>query len=146
MAESRTDDQLIDVQEIGTLLRRRRAAAHLTLRDVEEQLDHALTASSLSRIENGAIPDPKNVSLLARWLDIPLNRIGWPGQVASAPGSDTPAAIEAHLRADKRLAPEAAEVLATMFRRLYEDLVSGDLPLTVAPRRGKRRDSRKDEG
>ena len=116
---------LIDVADLGRLVQRRRKVRALSLRDVEEQLEGAITASSLSRIERGAIPDSKNVPVLARWLQVPLDAIGWPGESRASQERATPDVVEVHLRADRNLNPEAAEVLSTMFRHLYESVASG---------------------
>jgi len=100
------------------------------LRDLQKQLGNSLTASSLSRIEHGALPDAKNVPALARWLDLSPDQIAWPGQSSFPEGAQsTPEAIEVHLRADKNLSPVAVEVLARTFRVLYDDIVSGKIPL-----------------
>jgi len=132
-------DRIVDVRDLGELLRKRRSAAKLTLRDVEAQLDHALTASSLSRLENGATADSNHVPVLARWLGIPLELVAWPGHASvPTPGVDTPTVIEVHLRADKNLPPGAGEALAKMFRRLYQDFASGDLPVANSPKSGSR--------
>jgi transcriptional regulator with XRE-family HTH domain len=127
---------VVDVRELGALLRARRQAGGLTLRELQAQLGNALTASALSRIENGATPDPRNVPALAEWLNIPISQIAWPGQAtATNRGSSTPDVVEVHLRADKKLDPVAAEVLARTFRVLYDDIVDGKIPLTREPKK-----------
>ena len=121
---------VVDVRELGALLRARRQASGLTLRGVQEELRNALSASALSRIENGAMPDARNVPVIAEWLDIPISQIAWPGQAtATNRGSSTPDVVEVHLRADKKLSPIAADVLARTFRLLYDDIVEGKIPL-----------------
>ena len=120
---------LVDVADLGRLLRRRRTALALSLRDVEAQLDGAMTASSLSRLEHGAVPDAKNVPALAKWLELPLDRIGWPGEEAQDQELPVPDVVEVHLRADRNLDPQAAEVLSTMFRHLYESVAGGTFPI-----------------
>lgn len=101
------------------------------------EMDNALTASTLQRIEKGAVPEPKNVPVLARWLEIPVETVTWPGDTA---GEDAPASVpdmvEVHLRADKNLGHEKAMALSRVFRLLYDDLASGnDVPLVNKPRR-----------
>lgn len=126
MNDAEAPFEMVELGSLGHLMRARRMSLGLSLRDLEEQLARELTASSLSRIENGAIPDPKNVSLIAHWLDIPLNRVAWPGETSGPSiGETTPDVIEVHLRADKNLNPAAAEALGLMFRRLYDDF-AGD--------------------
>lgn len=125
-AMAQNPDRNIDVRDLGDLLRRKRSAARLTLREVEGELNHALTASSLSRIENGAVPDSKNVPALASWLGIPLHLIGFTSDPAPE-AVDTPDLVEVHLRADRRLEPAAAQALSRLFRHLYDDFASGEL-------------------
>lgn len=129
---------VVDIRELGELLRTRRMAMGLTLRDLQQQLGNTLTASSLSRIERGAVPDSKNVPVLARWLDLNPNQIAWPGETSypEQTGS-TPEAIELHLRADKKLSPLAVEMLSRTFRVLYEDIVSGKIPVVQGPDQGR---------
>lgn len=121
---------VVEVDELGELLHARRTAGGLTLRALQAQLNNALTASALSRIENGATPDPRNVQVIAEWLGIPMNQIAWPGQSPTVVADQsTPDVVEVHLRADKKLSPIAAEVLARTFRVLYDDIIEGRIPL-----------------
>lgn len=128
-------DQKIDVRELGGMLRARRHARRLTLRQVQDELNNSLTASSLSRLENGAVPDARNVAVLATWLGLPVSQIAWPGEAeGTEPPMDIPDVVEVHLRANKKLDPAAAEYLAWTFRRLYEDAVSGNVPVVTRRR------------
>ncbi len=121
---------VVDVRGLGELLRARRSARGLTLRELQAELHNALSASALSRIENGATPDAKNVLAIAEWLNIPISQIAWPGEAtATSQGTSTPDVVEVHLRADKKLDAVAAEVLARTFRVLYDDIVAGRIPL-----------------
>lgn len=137
-ATSQPTQRVVNVSQLGGLVKARRAAQGLSLRDLQDQLGSALSASALSRIENGATPEPKNVAPLAAWLGIPMSSIAWPGQpTASATREQsTPDAIAVHLRADKKLNPVAAEALAGMFRRLYEDLTEDRITL-AGDKRGR---------
>jgi transcriptional regulator with XRE-family HTH domain len=124
--------EMVDVADLGELVRRRRAAERLTLRQVEEQLHGAITASSLSRLEHGAIPHPKNVPALAAWLELPVELIAWPGQAhQQATTLDTPTVVEIHLRADRNLESGAAATLSAVFRHLYEGLAEGKFTVPI---------------
>lgn len=123
-------ERVVNVGQLGALVKARRAAEGLSLRDLQDQIQNALSASALSRIENGATPEPKNVAPLAAWLGIPMGNIAWPGQpIPATTDQSTPDVVAVHLRADKKLNPVAAETLARMFRRLYEDLVEERITL-----------------
>src|SRR3954463_12861160 len=104
-AASQPTQRVVNVSELGALVKARRAAKDLSLRDLQDQLRNLLSASALSRIENGATPEPKNVAPLAEWLGIPMTSIAWPGQpmAAATQVQSTPDAVEVHLRADKNL-------------------------------------------
>jgi transcriptional regulator with XRE-family HTH domain len=131
VAPPQTSAQSVDVREIGELIRARRQAQKISLRELQDELNGALTASALSRIENGSLPEPRNAAILAQWLGLAAGRLEWPGSPATeAPKKQsTPELVEVHLRADKKLSPVAAEVLARTFRVLYDDIVHGRIPL-----------------
>ena len=120
----------VDVRDLWSLLRARRHSRGLTLRHVQQEMGNALTASSLSRLENGATPDSQNVSAIAAWLGLPLSQIAWPGETNEQQANvDIPDVVEVHLRANKKLDPATADYLAWTFRRLYEDAMAGKVPV-----------------
>jgi DNA-binding XRE family transcriptional regulator len=123
---ARTGKSLINTEELGRAIRRRREELELSLRDVADQTN--VSASTLSRIENGTgKPDADNIARLTTWLDMPLERIlsrgGGDNNGAKAvvyyPHESTPEIVEAHLRADRNLSPETAEALSQLFRVAY---------------------------
>ena len=107
---ARASKSLINTEELGRAIRRRRAELELSLRDVADQTN--VSASTLSRIENGTgKPDADNIARLTTWLDVPLERILGRGREAGDeakavvyfPHESTPEIVEAHLRADRNL-------------------------------------------
>ncbi len=117
---------LINTQELGRAIRRRREELKLSLRDVADQT--SVSASTLSRIENGTgKPDADNIARLTNWLGVPLERILTGSRndpddakaVVYYPHESTPEIVEAHLRADRNLSPETAEALSELFRVAY---------------------------
>ena len=122
----RTAKSLINTEELGRAIRRRREELGLSLRDVADQT--SVSASTLSRIENGTgKPDADNIARLTTWLDVPLERIltrgrediNDPKAVVYYPHESTPEIVEAHLRADRNLSPETADALSQLFRVAY---------------------------
>jgi transcriptional regulator with XRE-family HTH domain len=116
----------VNTSELGGAVRRRREQQSLSLRDVAEQT--GVSASTLSRIENGTgKPDADNISRLASWLDMPIERVmhhghrspSDPKPVVYYPHESTPEIVEAHLRADKHLTAETAKALSELFRVAY---------------------------
>lgn len=123
---SRMPKSLINTEELGRAIRRRREELSLSLRDVADQT--SVSASTLSRIENGTgKPDADNIARLTGWLDMPLERIlhhgrdetNKPKAVVYYPHESTPEIVEAHLRADRNLSPETADALSQLFRVAY---------------------------
>lgn len=116
-------EAFINKSELGDYLKRKREVDHLSLRDVAKQTD--VSAATLSRIENGTgVPDTPTLTRIARWLNVPLERIvngtsqsGEP--VVYYPNESIPDILEAHLRADPNLTTESAKALAELFRVAY---------------------------
>ena len=123
---NRPGKPLVNTEELGRAVRRRREELGLSLRDVAAKT--SVSASTLSRIENGTgKPDADNIARLTSWLEVPMERIlsGRQGQADAAPPvvyypqEPTPEIVEAHLRADRNLTPETASALSELFRVAY---------------------------
>jgi DNA-binding XRE family transcriptional regulator len=139
---ARTAKSLINTQELGRAIRRRREELGLSLRDVADQTN--VSASTLSRIENGTgKPDADNIARLTGWLDVPLQRILGGGRensdnaeaVIYFPHESTPEIVEAHLRADRNLTAETADALSELFRVAYSQFSRTEPNKSVKKRR-----------
>lgn len=117
---------LVNTEELGRAIRRKRNEAGRSLRDVANET--GVSASTLSRIENGTgKPDDENIARLTGWLDVPMERIvgglSGDGKEAQAvvyyPHESTLEIVEAHLRADRNLSAETAAALSELFRVAY---------------------------
>ncbi|HJT66128.1 MAG TPA: helix-turn-helix transcriptional regulator [Pyrinomonadaceae bacterium] len=117
---------LVNTEELGRAVKRRREELGLSLRDVADKT--SVSASTLSRIENGTgKPDADNIARLTAWLEVPVERIlsARPAQDDSSqaviyyPQEPVPQIVEAHLRADRNLNPETAAALSEVFRVMY---------------------------
>ena len=123
---TRAGKPIVNTEELGRAIRRKREHLGLSLRDVASETD--VSASTLSRIENGTgKPDADNIARLTAWLDVPMERIlrGRNSQSESSavvyyPQEPTPEIVEAHLRADRNLTPETAGALSELFRVAYK--------------------------
>jgi len=128
----RSSKGLVNTEELGRAIRRRREELGLSLRDVAAKT--SVSASTLSRIENGTgKPDADNIARLTAWLDVPMERIlsGRDPQaeetkaVVYYPEEPVPEIVEAHLRADRNLTPETASALSELFRVAYTQFSKG---------------------
>ena len=117
---------LVNTEELGRAVRRRREELGLSLRDVANKT--SVSASTLSRIENGTgKPDADNIARLTAWLEVPVERIlstralqnDSSQAVVYYPQEPMPEIVEAHLRADRNLTPETATALSELFRVAY---------------------------
>lgn len=124
----------VNVTELGKHVKRKRETERLSLRAVAKQTQ--VSASTLSRIENGTgVPDTPTLTRLARWLNIPFERIvgtgnSYDGPIVYYPQESLPDIVAAHLRADPNLTPEIARALEEVFRVAYKELSSQTKPQT----------------
>ncbi|HKR59244.1 MAG TPA: helix-turn-helix transcriptional regulator [Pyrinomonadaceae bacterium] len=133
---------LVNTEELGRAIRRKRESLGLSLRDVADET--TVSASTLSRIENGTgKPDADNIARLTKWLDVPMERI-LGGQGADSDAAkpivyfareSTPEIVEAHLRADRNLTPETATALSELFRVAYTQFSRSEPDKTARKRR-----------
>jgi len=100
----------VTLSNIGQLLRDRRGKGGI--REVAREI--GISPATLSRVENGKLPDLDTFSKVCKWLRIdPGEVLGCKSDVlSSSPTQDS--VISAHLRADKNQSPEAAQALAEM--------------------------------
>ena len=126
-------DNLINVKELGQRIKQKREREKLSLRAVAKVTD--VSPSTLSRIESDkpVVPDAPTLARLAKWLQIPLERVmmNSSAEELSAPimlyrSESTPSFVEACLRADPNLSPETARALADLFKAAYDGVRHAD--------------------
>lgn len=133
------------IREMGRMIRQKRVAERLTLERAAEQ--SGVSAATLSRLErqadlkssramNSITPDTRTIAAIVRWLGVSLdNMIEGERTNTAAIGPKTvegkvvvegeiidgnlPQIVEAYLRADRNLSPQAAASLAEMFQLAY---------------------------
>lgn len=86
------------------------------LREISEEMN-GIGISTLSRIENGKIPDVETFLAICYWLGVSPNEFMKKSDENMAP--DKIDEVEGHLRADQNLDPELAHVLAEFMKRAY---------------------------
>jgi transcriptional regulator with XRE-family HTH domain len=112
---------LIDPAELARRVRAKREAKELSLRAAAKSL--GMSAATLSRVESGEhLPERDHLLRLADWAELPLgtetrrrrNRL------VHGDHASTVEAVELHLRADKNLDPDDAEILVELVRTAYD--------------------------
>ena len=94
------------------------------LRDVASEIG-GVSASTLSRIEQGNVPDLDTFMRVCAWLG--TSPEDFTGPVKAQEPSDSVRAIEAHLRADQVLPAKTIEALSEMIRLAYDAAKQGKI-------------------
>lgn len=121
------------VEQLAALVKTKRGKRGL--REIAEEIGN-VSASTLSRIEKGKMPDLDTFLRLCDWLEVSPDQFfentssREKPDLPHAPGARTVDAVTAHLRADKELDPETAEALANMVRAAYDAIAAGKLGRT----------------
>ena len=111
---------------LGRAIKAKRKRLNLRLDAVAEKT--GISSSTISRIENGYGCDSETMTVLAGWLDVPIDRLFESEEnpteaVIYFPTEPLPDIIEAHLLKDKTLTKQHAAALAEMFRAAYNQFV-----------------------
>lgn len=128
--------RMVNLKGLGELIRTRRKEEHLTQSQAAEKIGiSAATLSRLERYDEGSPdPDVATLSKVTRWLGVPLA-----DYMATELEEDvqqrirrnrgnTPALVEAHLRADRRLDAKTAAALSELFRAAYDQFTKLSTP------------------
>lgn len=111
----------LDTELLAKLTRSKRGSRGL--REVANEIGD-VSPSTLSRVENGKMPDMETFLLLCDWLEVPPAVIikNKEDRQASVSDLDPPEALAIQLRADKNLDPATANALAALVKAAYRDL------------------------
>lgn len=122
------------LEQLVALLKAKRGKRGL--REVAEEIGN-VSASTLSRVEKGKMPDLDTFIHLCDWLKISPDQFfktdenkPLPQEESRppiSPGMSTPEIVEVHFRADKELDPDTAEALANMVNAAYNAILAGKL-------------------
>jgi transcriptional regulator with XRE-family HTH domain len=100
--------------KLADMLKSKRGAKGL--RAVAEEIG-GVSAPTLSRIEQGNIPDVDTFIKICKWLEVPTDFFTNKSEANAPSSSDV---VVAHLRADKALPPDVSEALIKMINLAYE--------------------------
>lgn len=102
----------LNLSSLSTLVRDKRGSKGL--REASKEI--GISSATLSRIENGKLPDLETFSMICNWLEIDPNEILGckTGTVENAPEDQM---VYAHMRADKNLTQEAIQSMTEMILR-----------------------------
>ena len=111
----------LDTKLLAALTRSQRGSRGL--REIAKEIGN-VSPSTLSRVENGKMPDMETFLLLCDWLSVPPAALikRKEDNRASVSYLSTPEAIAIQFRSDKSLDPATANVLAALVKAAYRDL------------------------
>jgi transcriptional regulator with XRE-family HTH domain len=123
----------VNLEKLAALLRTKRGDRGL--RAVASEIGN-VSASTLSRVEQGNVPDLETFMLICKWLGVspdgfvPGEKVTSGTKAKPELKSQVPDAIEAHLRADRTLPPATIKALSEMIRVAYQAAREGKLRST----------------
>jgi transcriptional regulator with XRE-family HTH domain len=110
----------VDPVALARAVKAKRQAEGLSLRQASDLL--GVSPSTLSRVEGGGhLPDRENLLRLARWTSLALTdeQRRRRNRDVHAPDASTMEAVELHLRADKEIEADDADMLVDIMRTAY---------------------------
>ena len=119
------------LEDLGRLVSQRRTELKLSLREASEA--SGVPVATLSRIEQGRMPDLATFQRVVQWLGVPAARFF----DATERVESTPEAIAEHLMADPALPQGAADKIAGIVRDLYQSLAATDKQVALHLRAAK---------
>src|SRR5258707_8610477 len=105
----------LDMQLFTAYLKARRN--EMGLREAVQQIGE-ISPATLSRIENGRVPDMDVFLRLCDWIGVPPETF-LKNETSQTAAPKTTEVIEAHLRADRNLDDATAEAIANMVKAAY---------------------------
>jgi transcriptional regulator with XRE-family HTH domain len=107
----------LNTERLAAMVRAKRGKRGL--REVAKEIGN-VSASTLSRVEQGKVPDLETFFELCKWLNVGPEEFTGGNLNADQDAASTPEKIEIHLRADRTLEPETVDALITMVKLAYE--------------------------
>ena len=105
----------IDIEKFAQLVKNKRG--NRNLRDIADDIGD-VSISTLSRIEQGKIPDLSTYLKICEWLGVTPNEFALSKEKEV---EDHKEKIFFHLRADRTLSPEVSEALTKMIEITYKN-------------------------
>lgn len=110
----------LNTSKLGQMVKAKRGIKGL--RAVADEIG-GITAPTLSRIERGNLPDVDSFLRICKWLQVPPDNFTFGhNHTVNTSTKDHREEIHAHLRADKNLPKEAADLLIQMVEYAYKSM------------------------
>lgn len=106
----------LNTELLATMLKEKRGKTGL--RTVSEEIE-GVSVATLSRIEQGKIPDVDTFIKICRWLGVSTDTFVVRDNLETLSQIDNQQSIVAHLRADRELDPETIQMLVKLVNLAY---------------------------
>jgi transcriptional regulator with XRE-family HTH domain len=115
------DERVVDVEGLFGALDVKRRAEGLSWRDVATAI--GVSASTLTRMAQGASPDVEGFGKMVRWLGVSADDfISRPKGRSSKKPEELLVVVSRHLRASKELDPKSAKALEGIIEAAYKQV------------------------
>ncbi len=116
--------KILNTQYLAALIRTKRC--NRGLREIAQEIGD-VSPSTLSRIENGKVPDIDTFLRICDWLQVSSEEFIKETDDRQESEISNIDRIEGYLRADRELAPETADALAKLMKAAYKAATQGQL-------------------
>jgi len=110
----------IDIEKLAQLVKSKRGSRNLReiATEIKNEVGEEVSISTLSRIEQGKIPDLSTYMKICEWLNVSPNEFSLNDEKKEKSHKEE---IFFHLRADQSLSPEISEALSKMIEIAYNN-------------------------
>jgi len=109
-------------------LKEKRSSKGMDIREAAKEI--GISPATLSRIENGSVPDIGTFSKICKWMQIDPNEVLDCGTAAKNDPSTEPARVQVHFRAEKIQDPDVARALTEMILKAQSMILEDNQGLT----------------
>jgi transcriptional regulator with XRE-family HTH domain len=116
-----SEDRVVDVEALYDALDVKRRAHGLSWRDAAGEI--GVSASTLTRMAQGASPDVEGFGKMVRWLAVSADEfIARPRTRAAKKPEELLVVVSRHLRASRELDPKSAKALESIIEAAYKHM------------------------
>lgn len=102
----------LTISSIGSLLREKRSKGNQGIRDAATKI--GISSATLSRVENGKLPDLESFSKICRWLRIDPGEVLDCKEAITSNKESGENVLSVHLRAERSMSKELTQALGEM--------------------------------
>jgi transcriptional regulator with XRE-family HTH domain len=116
-----SEERVVDVEALYAALDAKRRTEEISWRDVASAV--GVSASTLTRMAQGASPDVEGFGKMVRWLGTSADEfIARPQTRGVKKSEDLLVVVSRHLRASKELDPQSAKALENIIEAAYKQV------------------------